>query len=119
MEILEEVLPRRLQKNKILIEKSIVPALVKELAKNNNHGQLRAVLAVHSEMTDEYLSVSELLHIATREDNIVLIQHLLSKDIDVNAIDSKGCSPMFYSLSNVNKISTYELMKNGGRVLSP
>lgn len=26
---------------------------------------------------------------------------------------------MFYSLSNVNKLSTYSLMKNGGKVVSP
>ena len=37
----------------------------------------------------------------------------------MNAVDSRGCSPLFYSLSNVSKISTYELMKSGGKIISP
>ena len=48
LQILEEVLPRRLQKNKILIEKSIVPALVKELGRSYSDEQLRAVLSIHT-----------------------------------------------------------------------
>lgn len=119
MEILEEVLPRRLEKNKILIEKCIVPALVRELGRTCSDEQLRAVLAIHTEMTDDYFQIPELLHIATRENNTALIQHLIAKDVDVNAKDSRGCSPMFYSLDNVNKVSTYELMKSGGKIISP
>lgn len=66
MEILEEVLPRRLQKNKLLIEKTVVPALVRELGRNYSPEQLRAVLSVHTEQLDDYSSLPGLLHLATR-----------------------------------------------------